>query len=106
MDLLMSKGHLDGGYEAWIKAGNPVQEHRSISARDFVAKLGDKPRVLDVRNQDEWDKGVLEGAQLINFIDLPTRGDEVLKEQPVYIHCKLGGRSLVAYSILASKGIQ
>jgi len=98
------KGYLEGGFEAWVKAGKPVHEHKGISGSDFVKKLGEKPQILDVRSKDEWDQGVLENAQLINFLELPSRGKEVPKDKPVYVHCKLGGRSLLAYGILTSQG--
>lgn len=98
------QGYLEGGYDTWVKAGNPVQEYKSITAKDLVGKLSDTPHILDVRNKDEWDQGTLEDAQLISMFNLLSRTSEVPKDKPVYVHCKLGGRSLVASTILTSQG--
>ena len=98
------RGHLEGGFDAWKKAGKPVHEHKGISVQDFVGKLDQGAKVLDVRTKEEQDQGILNNAQMIFFMDIPERYKEVPKDQPVYVHCKLGARALFAYAVLQANG--
>ena len=59
--------------------------------------------VLDVREQDEWDHGHIEGALHIPLSELGERVDEVPTEQTLVI-CKAGGRSAQATAFLAHQG--
>lgn len=93
-------GYLEGGVTAWTNAGGELEKWVSIESSAFKEKLGNKPNVLDVRNRGEWEDGVVDGAQLISLPDLHTRVSEVPKDKEVYVHCKLGGRSFMAFSIL------
>jgi rhodanese-related sulfurtransferase len=49
--------------------------------------------VLDVRGDDEWVAGHIEGATHIRMGDVPARLDEVPEGDPVYVTCRSGGRS-------------
>jgi len=49
--------------------------------------------LLDVREQDEWDAGHIEGAQHIPLGELAARLAEVPKEQVVVAVCRSGSRS-------------
>lgn len=98
------KGYLEGGFETWTKAGNPVEKYDSIPAKDVAGKISENPNIVDVRDPGDWQKGVLEGAKLIDLPHLISRINEVPKDQPVYVHCNSGGRSLSAYSVLRSLG--
>lgn len=60
-------------------------------------------RVLDVREQVEWDNGHIAGAQHIPLMELGERIDEVPQEQ-ILVVCKVGGRSAQATAWLASQG--
>jgi len=100
------KGHLEGGFDAWVKAGQPVHQHKGISVQDLVGKVEQGGKVLDVRTKEEQAQGAIENAQMINFMEIPERFNEVPKDQPVYIHCKLGGRAVLAYAILQAKGYE
>ena len=60
-------------------------------------------RVLDVREQVEWDHGHIEGAQHIPLMELADRFEEISSEQTLVV-CKVGGRSAQATAWLASQG--
>ena len=49
--------------------------------------------VLDVREDDEWVAGHIDGATHIPMGDVPARLDEVPDGDPVYVVCRSGGRS-------------
>ncbi len=55
----------------------------------------DNVQLIDVRTQDEYNKGHIKGAQNINFFS-PTFFDDISKldkEKPVYLYCNSGKRS-------------
>ncbi len=86
-------------------------EHTKDSLQQVQANLrDDKAVLLDVRNQDEWDDGHIEGARLVPLLKLrkPELADELLKNVPktkiVYTHCALGKRALTAAEILKARG--
>ncbi|HEX3132441.1 MAG TPA: rhodanese-like domain-containing protein, partial [Planctomycetota bacterium] len=64
--------------------------------------------LVDVREQDEWDKGHLKVASLLPLSLLKKEGAEIPatlpKDKPIYLHCKAGGRCLKAAEILKAKG--
>ena len=49
--------------------------------------------VLDVREDDEWVHGHIEGATHIPMGDVPARLDELPEGDPLYGTCRGGGRS-------------
>jgi rhodanese-related sulfurtransferase len=62
--------------------------------------------VLDVREDDEWAAGHIQGAVHIPLMELPTRlGEFVELEAPqTLVVCKAGGRSARAVAYLAQQG--
>jgi rhodanese-related sulfurtransferase len=49
--------------------------------------------VLDVREDDEWIAGHIDGATHIRMADVPARLDELPEADPLYVTCRSGGRS-------------
>ena len=60
--------------------------------------------VIDVRQPEEYVAGHVAGAQLIPLGDVVARLDEVPTDQPVYIICQSGVRSLKAAQFLRASG--
>ncbi|HVK30142.1 MAG TPA: rhodanese-like domain-containing protein [Nocardioides sp.] len=62
--------------------------------------------VLDVREDDEWAAGHIDGAVHIPLMELPARlGEFVELEAPqTLVVCKAGGRSARAVAYLAQQG--
>jgi glyoxylase-like metal-dependent hydrolase (beta-lactamase superfamily II)/rhodanese-related sulfurtransferase len=96
-------GYLEGGFEAWIRAGKPIKQVPSISPEDFVSSNPLEP-VIDVRKQSEYDNCHLPNAQLLTLDYIMEHLSEVNPKDAYFIHCKGGYRSVIAWSILASKG--
>ena len=98
-------GYLKGGFEAWKAAGEEVDTLEEISAFGLAEVY--KPEeiaLLDVRKASEYDAQHVKGAQ--NFpLDFINRNMSQLdREQKYYLHCKGGYRSVIAASILRSRG--
>ncbi len=60
-------------------------------------------RVVDVRRDDEWATGHIEGAEHVPLDQLGGRADE-LGEGPILLYCAVGERSLMAAQALAGAG--
>ena len=65
--------------------------------------LPDGLHVLDVREDDEWRAGHIEGAVHIPLHDLPARTSDVPEGQTLVV-CKVGGRSSQAVAYLLQQG--
>ena len=67
-----------------------------------------KAVIIDVREQAEWDNGHLKVASLVPLSLLSKDGAAIPvtlpKDQPIYLHCRSGARSLKAAEILKAKG--
>lgn len=76
-----------------------------VSIDDAYALREDGAFILDVRTVQEWEvDGHIPDATLIVLDDLPTRVDEVPRDEPVVIICRSGNRSAVARDILLDAG--
>lgn len=49
--------------------------------------------ILDARSKEEYDEGHIKNAVNIPLAQIRDRYDEIPKDQPVYVHCKLGQTS-------------
>ncbi len=62
--------------------------------------------LLDVREQDEWDAGHVDGAQHVPLGQLAARLAEIPRDRVVVCICKMGGRSEAARVGLVQMGIE
>jgi rhodanese-related sulfurtransferase len=60
--------------------------------------------VLDVREDDEWVHGHIEGATHIPMGDVPARLDELPEGDPLYVTCRSSGRSARVAAWLNANG--
>jgi hydroxyacylglutathione hydrolase len=101
-------GYLEGGIASWKAAGMPVDTIESIDPEAFAAEIkdGNTSVILDVRRPGEFGNGHVKDALhlcLSNFSD--TKNLTQLKpEEPYFLHCQSGYRSIIAASILKAKG--
>jgi thioredoxin len=82
----------------------------TLSELDYSMKLkeNEKPQLIDVRTQEEFDVEHLENAKNINwnsdnFISTVSKLD---KSKPVFVYCKVGGRSSLAGNKLIEMGFK
>ncbi|RNI27086.1 MBL fold metallo-hydrolase [Rufibacter immobilis] len=99
-------GYLEGGLAAWQQAGKETETLPSISAHEFAQRLKEEPQpvVVDVRKPSEFTAEHVEGALNFPLSSLNQHLAQIPKEQPVYVHCAGGYRSMVAASILKARG--
>ncbi|MEP7183772.1 MAG: rhodanese-like domain-containing protein [Betaproteobacteria bacterium] len=112
---------IGGGFDAWAGAKNPVAKGPlptqvayapkpragSIPNDEFVRIAKATPAdvlILDVRNRDEANAGMIKGAVLIPDEDLLARMGEVPKDKRVITHCSTGVRAEMAYHKLKEAG--
>ncbi len=81
---------------------------RSVSAEEFERTIADSTVILvDVRTEQEYDEGHIDGAILIDVLqdDFMERAVELLPEdKPVALYCRSGKRSKRAAAMLAGQG--
>ena len=79
---------------------------REVTAAEAVALAREGYRVIDVREQSEWDAGHVAGATLLPLADVTTRIGDVApeKDAPLLLHCAVGGRSGRAAGWLTEMG--
>lgn len=99
-------GYLDGGLENWKKEGKDVESIDSIPADQFASQFEKGGRkVFDVRKPGEWEAQHVAGAKNTSLGELNNHLAEFPKDDKFYIHCAGGYRSVIAASILKSRGI-
>lgn len=97
------------GLKAWRADGHPVQRHRIVNLREFVAALrdGTARQVLDVRAPDEWAASRLEQSVHAYLPDLVNGVPEDLDPaEPVWVACDVGTRASTAANLLRRHGFE
>ena len=64
----------------------------------------DQVQLLDVREDDEWSAGCIDGAKHIPLSQLPGRLGELDRERTVVTVCRSGGRAGKAAELLSGAG--
>lgn len=96
--------YLKGGFNTWKEAGKPVDSIERIGLAEFEETYKSGTTVVDVRNAAEHESGHLENAKNIPLDYINNHLAEIPKDKPVILHCAGGYRSMIAASILKSRG--
>lgn len=113
------RGFLDGGVHAWASAGKDLDHLPQLtvgSLRHVLDKYADHI-LLDVRTDDEWAMGNVDGAMHVPVAKLVADGGMELlakdidgqpidKQRHITALCGSGYRSNIAGSFLKSKGFE
>jgi hydroxyacylglutathione hydrolase len=98
-------GYLKGGIEAWTASGRETDEIDSVSADEFAEIYKRNNLIIkDVRKTTEFETGHVKDAENIPLAQISELMTEFDREEPNYVHCAGGYRSMVAASILKSRG--
>ncbi len=99
-------GYLDGGFEHWQQSGKQFDTMPSFSATMAKEKMeASQALVFDVRKETEYQASHLVNVKHTPLSDLNSFLSEFPKEGDFYVHCAGGYRSVIAGSILKSRGI-
>ncbi|WP_299255496.1 MBL fold metallo-hydrolase [uncultured Aquimarina sp.] len=99
-------GYLKGGIEAWKKAGKDYDTVSSITAEELKNKLNtEETDVFDVRKESEFVAEHLDKANNAPLDFINDYMKDFPEDKSFYIHCAGGYRSVIAASILKSRGI-
>ena len=99
-------GYLEGGIDAWVDAGKGIDHVETVDAEAFASVLASTPeaRVVDVRKDGEFLAEHVEGAVHASLEFLGNHMDRIPQDEPFYLHCAGGYRSLIAHSLLKARG--
>lgn len=112
---------LTGGFDAWrsakleVVSGKPAAKAIYVPKprpgeinldefKKYADKLPANVMILDVRNTDEGNAGMLKNAKLIPAEELKDRVAEIPKDKLIVTHCSTGIRAEMAYHALRELG--
>lgn len=99
-------GYLDGGFSTWKNANKEIDTLISYSAEQSVAEIqASKSQIFDVRKDGEFASEHVENAMHTPLSDINEHLASFPKEGTFYVHCAGGYRSVIAASILKSRGL-
>ena len=78
----------------------------NIYVEDLKTKIenGENPYILDVRTNDEYERGHIKNVIHIPLDELRQNLDKLDKSKEIYVHCYTGLRSYIACMILKQNG--
>jgi glyoxylase-like metal-dependent hydrolase (beta-lactamase superfamily II)/rhodanese-related sulfurtransferase len=98
-------GYVFGGFDAWKKANKEVATIESVLATEIENEYSSDIRIFDVRKPGEFSSEHLENAKSTPLDFLNNHITEFPSDEKFYLHCAGGYRSVIAASILKSRGI-
>lgn len=103
------EGHLAGGYEAWVAAGEKIDMIIDVEADELAMDLPFDQNlvIVDVRKVPEYADGHIKEALNIPLEDLtdPASMANLDDNHNIYVHCAGGYRSVIASSLIKRQGI-
>lgn len=77
---------------------------REVDIEQFARAHAEGAPVLDVREAREYVEGHVPGAQLVPMGHVPGRLALLPRDEPIYVICRSGNRSLAVADFLAASG--
>jgi hydroxyacylglutathione hydrolase len=100
------RGILNGGMDAWMAEGRPTEKINRITAEKMSEIFTPELQVIDVRKPSEFYNGHMAHASLKPLAEIHEWSNSIPKNASFFLHCQGGYRSMIAASILASRGIK
>ena len=99
-------GHLKGSFDTWNASGKETDSVNRITAAQFKNELDVKNHtVIDVRRESEYRAEHVEESYNKPLDQINSWFAEMNNDKPFYLHCAGGYRSMIAASILKSRGV-
>ena len=99
-------GYLGGSFESWRNSGKEIDRIHRISPEEFAEKFNENSKVIDVRKEAEYDAEHVNEAFRKPLADINEWAGSLDNSEHFFIHCAGGYRSMIAASILNSRGIR
>ena len=99
-------GYLKGGFASWKNSGKEFDHVNRISTQAFSDQYKEDEKVIDVRNETEYEAEHVNEAYSRPLVDINEWANNLNPEEHFYLHCAGGYRSMIAASILNSRGIR
>ena len=99
-------GYLKGGINVWRKDGKSIDSVEEVDANEFEKLIKEKKQLIfDVRKNSEYNSEHVVNAKNtpLDFINIQM--NKFSNKNTFYLHCAGGYRSMIAASILKSRGI-
>ena len=98
-------GYLEGGFEAWKNASMEYDTVSRVSVLELKELMEEETvSVFDVRKESEYLSEHLKGAENAPLDFLNDHLEKFAESRIHYLHCVSGYRSMIASSILKSRG--
>ena len=98
-------GTLKGGFVTWKNSDKEIDSIHSVTAEEFKKNSTDSSPIFDVRKPGEYTSEHLPKAKNTSLDFINEYLSEFPEQENFYIHCAGGYRSMIAASILKSRGI-
>ena len=99
-------GHLAGGFASWKTKGKDIDTVNRITAAQFESEVNlAEDTVVDVRKESEYRAEHVDEAYNKPLDNINDWFMAINDQEPFYIHCAGGYRSMIAASILKARGI-
>jgi rhodanese-related sulfurtransferase len=91
-----------------ISCGKGSGDDSSLVTPEELSLKQEEIILIDVRTPQEFEQGHLENSVNINIADRSFKEEvgKLDRSEPVYVYCKVGGRSAKAASILREMGFE
>ena len=99
-----SIGYLEGGFDAWMNSKEEIDKIEEINAVEFSALNDSEMELLDVRKASEYKSEHLITAANFPLDFINQNMGQLDRDTKYYLHCAGGYRSVIAASILKSRG--
>jgi hydroxyacylglutathione hydrolase len=102
------RGFVAGGIGAWQAAGLETESTPAIDPAELARRLrAGGVTLLDVREDDEWEEGHVDGSLHVPYHDLRDGIPSNLpRDEPLAVACSAGNRSSLAASLLRRAGLE
>lgn len=98
-------GCLENGWESWVEAGKEIDTVHRITPETFENEWSAEATVIDVRRITEFDTRHVHNAKNLPLDNINDNMPYFPQDKPFFLHCQGGYRSMIAASILKSRGI-
>jgi glyoxylase-like metal-dependent hydrolase (beta-lactamase superfamily II)/rhodanese-related sulfurtransferase len=100
-------GYLDGGFDAWAKTGKEIDTINRISAEEFAKQVSiGESKIIDIRKETEYSAEHIAEAYSKPLASINDWIKDIDPKEHFFLHCAGGYRSMIAASILESRGFR